>query len=128
MATLSDVARLASALEEVTEGVRFGRRTWFVADKAFAWERPFSKADLKRFGDEIPPQGPLLGLSTEDLDDKAALLAEHPDFFFTIPHFDGYAAILVQLRLIPMKNLKEALLDAWLASAPSRLSNKYLKP
>jgi hypothetical protein len=128
VATLDDVARLALALEEVTEDERHGRRTWFVADKAFAWDRPFSKADLKRFGNEMPPAGPILGLSTDDLDEKAALLAEHPDFFFTIPHFNGYAAVLVQLRLIPMKNLKEALLDAWLASAPARLSKEYLQP
>jgi hypothetical protein len=128
MATLDDVARLAQALEEVTEGDRRGHRTWFVTGKAFAWDRPFTKADRKRFGDEVPPDGPLLALSTEDLDEKAALLSQHPEFFFTVPHFDGYAALLVQLERIPLKNLREALLDAWLANAPARLTNKYLQP
>lgn len=47
MATLDDAARLALALPEVSEGERYGMRTWSVASKPFAWERPFSKADLR---------------------------------------------------------------------------------
>ena len=42
MMTLDDAARMALALPEVTEGERHGSRTWFVADKGFAWDRPFS--------------------------------------------------------------------------------------
>src|SRR5208282_685706 len=50
MATLDDVARLAAELPEVTEGERHGNQTWSVAGKAFAWDRPFSNADIRRRG------------------------------------------------------------------------------
>src|SRR5262249_44330940 len=85
---LGDVARMASELPEVIEGERHGNRTWFVAKKGFAWERPFSKADIKRFGDDIPPDGPILAVRVEDLGEKEAVLAANPKGFFTIPHFD----------------------------------------
>jgi len=127
VASLDDVAAVAAELPEVTEGESRGNRTWSVGGKAFAWERPFSKADLRRFGNETPPEGPILAVRVEDLGEKEAVLAAHPEAFFTIPHFDGFSAILIQLRKVSGKALREALTDGWLACAPPPLANAYLQ-
>jgi hypothetical protein len=126
VATFTDVARILAKLPDVTEGERHGRRTWFVRGKAVAWERQFSKADLKRFGDETPPDGPILAVSVADLDDKEAMLQSGTAGIFTISHFDGYAAVLVQLRVVAPPALREAIVDAWLAVAPPSLADEYL--
>jgi hypothetical protein len=124
-ATLDDAARYARALPEVTEGARFGKRTWSVGKKGFAWERSFSKADLKRIGDATPPEGPILAVAVADLGEKEALLAANQPGFFTIPHFDGYAAVLIQLKKVSKTALREAISDAWVACAPAKLAREH---
>lgn len=127
MASLDDAAAIAMDLPEVTEGTSYGNRAWSVAGKTFCWERPYSKADLKRFGDEPPPEGPILAVRVEDLAEKAAALAAGTAGVFDISHFDGYAAVLVQLDVVSPKNLRTAVVDAWLAMAPTAMAGAFLE-
>jgi hypothetical protein len=89
--------------------------------------RSFSKADLKRFSDTPPPDGPILAVRVEDLGEKEAVLSAQPRAFFTIPHFDGYAAVLIQLTKATKKALRDALIDGWLACAPPNLAEQFLR-
>ena len=125
MATWEDVRHIALALPETSEGVSRGLASWRVRDKAFVWERPLRRADLLALGEDAPA-GPILGARVEHLVAKEALLADDPAVFFTTPHFDGYPAILVRLENIAGEELKEVIVEAWLARAPKRLARRYL--
>jgi hypothetical protein len=118
--TLDAVDEYARSLPGVSVGSSYRARTWQVGKRFFIWQRPFSKADIKRYGDETPPQGDILGVKVESLDAKDALLAMELPGFFTIPHFNGYAAVLVELRRARVKDVKAAIRDAHqlVANAP----------
>ena len=126
MVSLDEVARIALDLPEVAEGERHGGRTWSVTGKVFAWERAFSKADIRRFGAAAPPPPPILAVRVADLGEKEAVLATGSKGFFTIPHFDGYSAVLIELRAVAKRPLREAIIDGWLACAPPKLADAYI--
>jgi hypothetical protein len=99
-------------------------RQWRVKDKLFVWERPLRAKEIQELGGEHP-DGPILGARVEHLGAKEALLADDESVFFTTPHFDGYAAILVRLDRIAIEDLEEVVTEAWLARAPVRLAKEY---
>jgi hypothetical protein len=125
MADWDDVRRLALALPETAESTSYGNTAWKVRDKGFVWERPLRKSDLAALGNAAP-EGPILGVRVEHLGAKEALLADPSGVFFTTPHFDGYAAVLVRLPEITVEDLGELIVEAWLARAPKRLAETYL--
>jgi hypothetical protein len=125
MPTWEDVRSLALALPETSERVSRENRQWRVKDKLFVWERPLRPKEIEALGAEAP-DGPILGARVEHVGAKEALIADDPRVFFTTPHFDGYAAILVRLDRIAPKDLGEVVTEAWLARAPPRLIEEYL--
>jgi hypothetical protein len=127
VATIADVQRVIATLPAVEEGSKWGNHSWMTGGKVFAWERAYSKADLKRFGDATPPRQPILAVRVEDLHEKAAVLAEGSRGVFTIPHFDGFAAVLVELRVVGKRVLRELVIGGWLAVAPSGLAEEWLR-
>jgi hypothetical protein len=126
MATLDDVRRIALSLPETSEGSSRGLVGWSVKGKGFVWERPLRRGDLLALGDKAPA-GPVLGAHVDHVGIKEALLASNPDVYFTTPHFDGYPAILVRLDRIEVADLEDLVSDAWLARAPKRLADDYLR-
>ena len=125
MASWDDVRRIALALPETGERLSRDLRQWRVSDKVFVWERPLRAKEIEALGDDIP-SGPIVGARVEHIVAKEALLADDPQVYFTTPHFDGYAAILVRLDRIAIEDLEELVTEAWLARAPKRLSKEYL--
>jgi hypothetical protein len=120
-----DVRRIALSLPETGERVSRDLRQWVVRNSPFVWERPLRRADLEALGDDTP-DGPVLGAWVEHLVAKEALLAYDEGVFFTTPHFDGYAIVLVRLDEITVEDLDEVIVEAWLARAPKRLVKSYL--
>lgn len=123
---IETIAQMAMAFPEVSEGTRWGNRTWSVAGKAFVWERPLTKADIKRFGEARIPMDPIIAIRTEDMHDKAAILADEPAGAFDMQHFANYPAYLVELSFASHEQMLELVTDGWLAVAPQRVAGEFL--
>lgn len=127
-----DVDEICAALPETELGTSWGdARTWKVPrggkGRGFLLHRPPS-------GTAVDPEtgeryDDLLVIHTLTEVEKHALVADPDTPFFTVPHFDGYAAVLVQqsrLGEISRAELAEVITDAWAKQAPKRLVTSYL--
>lgn len=126
MAEWDDVQRIALSLPKTSERPAYGNAAWRVRDKIFVWERPLRPKEVSDLG-ERAPSGPILAVRVEDLGVKEALLLADPGTFFTTPHFDNYAAVLIRLDRISVEELNELIVEAWLCRAPKRLAKEYLE-
>jgi hypothetical protein len=133
VATFDDVRRIALALPETDEvsGGQRGNLQWRVKQKLFVWDRPLGKNDQKQYVEtgqgSAPPEGDILGARVEDEAVKFALIEQDPTVFFTIPHFNGYNAVLIHLGKIDLATLEEIVTDAWLDRAPAKLAKAWLE-
>jgi hypothetical protein len=132
----ADVDEICGGLPETWFGTSWGDvPTWLVHHRVRDGERQGRGFVLYRRPSRTaidPDTGEmyddLLVIRTPSEDDKTALVeADGP--FFTIDHFNGYNAVLVQLsRLgeVTRAELAEVLTDAWRACAPKSLVRKHL--
>ena len=110
MPVWKDVVEIGRRLPEVEEG------TWF--------RTPCLRVRKKSFC-RMKEDGETLVVRVVDLEDKEALLRSDPDVFFTTPHYDGYAYVLVRLDRAASAVLAELIEDAWRLSAPKRVIASY---
>jgi hypothetical protein len=125
VATWNDVARIVGELALTCEQ---SPRDWRVGKKLLAWERPLRPADREALvaqGFQLP-EGDILGVRVADEGVKFALISDDPAVYFTTPHFEGYAAVLVKLAEIDVGDLEELIIEAWLARAPRKLVQEFL--
>jgi hypothetical protein len=129
-----DVDEICGGLPETWFGTSWGDvPTWLVplrvkGDKGRGFvlhRKPHKTAIDPETGE---PYDDLLVIRTRNADDKQALVDGNGPFF-TIDHFSGYNAVLVQqsrLGEITRDELAEVITDGWLATAPKKLVAEFL--
>jgi hypothetical protein len=127
-----DIDEICGSLPETELGISWGDRpTWKVprgpTGKGFCLYRmPHHTAVDPSTGEMYHD---LVVIITPTEADKVALVEDESTPFFTIDHFNGYAAVLVQqsrLGEIGRDELEEIITDAWAAKAPKRLVREHL--
>jgi hypothetical protein len=110
MPTWDDVRATGLALPAVEDGTSYGRPALKVKGKGMCSLRTDPDA---------------LVLPVADMGEREALLQGRPDAFFTTPHYDGYAYVLVRLEAVDPTELQELIEDAWRMRAPKRLVGEH---
>ncbi|HEY1969889.1 MAG TPA: MmcQ/YjbR family DNA-binding protein [Pseudonocardia sp.] len=106
MPSWADVVAIGLALPEVTESTWYRTPALKVAGKGFV-----------RLRDEA--EGGLMVHCP--LEEKEALLSSGDPAFYTTPHYDGYASILIDLAAVDRQQLAELIEQAWRIKAPAKL-------
>ena len=130
-ATPADIALICESLPEVELGTSWGDRPTYKVPrgpkgKGFVLYRAPGKTAIDPISGE--PYTDLLVISVADEDTKLALVQDESLPFFTIDHFTGYNAVLVQqsrLGEIERERLAEIVTEAWAAKAPAKLVAEY---
>lgn len=119
-ATLRDVEQLALELPETTKELVEGRPRFLVKGKWFIFHRKPRKD---------APFDDVLVFAVDGPESKELQLADPRGIFFTTPHWNGYSAVLIHipdLRQLRKEELRDIVVDAWLARAPNRLARDWL--
>jgi hypothetical protein len=128
MVTMADVDELALALPETTKEVsEDGRPTYAVSGKMFCFHRTRRPDAVDaETGERLDD---VFVFRVADLDVKELLLADTSRRFFTTPHWNGYAAVLLRipdLEPIDRDELRDLIVEAWLTRAPKRVAKAWL--
>ncbi len=106
MVTTDDVRRIALSLPHTTEKPSYGTPGFRVKDKLFA---------------RIREEGDVLVVFVDSLEEKELLIASEPEKFFSLPHYDGHASVLVHFAAVDRDELTELLTEAWRVRAPAKV-------
>ena len=130
VATPQDVDDICLSLPEVELGTSWGDNpTYKVRGKGFLMHRPPGQTAIDPATGEQYTD--LLVIQVPSESEKRALVDDDRLPFFTIDHFKGYNAVLVQqsrLGEIERDELAEIITDAWATKAPKRLVKEHLGP
>jgi hypothetical protein len=125
---MADLDELALSLPHTTKKLTGdGRPEYYVHDKLFCCQRGRRKDAVDAATGERLDD--VLMFRVPDLDVKELLLADTRGIFFTTPHFDGYAAVLVripQLQRLDRDELGDLVAEAWLTRAQKRVAKSWL--
>lgn len=126
-----DVEEICLSLPEVTFGTSWGDVPTFLVphrDKGrgfVLYRKPHKTAVDPGTGE---PYDDLLVIRTANASDKAELVDDPSTPFFTVPHFNGFNAVLVQqsrLGEVTYDELKQIITDAWRACASKKLVKEF---
>jgi len=125
---VEDVHELALGMPHVTvQRGGSGNPVYQVGGKSFVFFRtPRPDALDPRTGERYPD---VIVLWVESESEKQALVQDPGSPFFTTPHFDGHPSVLVRAARLPeltLRELREAVQDAWLAQASPRRRDAWL--
>jgi hypothetical protein len=128
MTTMADLDEHALSMPHTTKEVSDdGRPTYLVHGKMFCFHRsPRADAVDAETGERLDD---VFVFRVADLDVKELLLADPRGYFFTTPHWNGYAAVLVRLpdlEQIDRDELRDLVVEAWLTRAQKRVAKAWL--